>query len=425
MKKSVLVVLVIFIFFSLTFASTFQKQTINLSQVYTTSFFWLGPQESVQLSSVPLSSLKSFPKLSKSLFGILKLGNQNIYVLAGYSNDEFKLFLSKPGVPSILPTDKVTFGIRNKFHNKTFYSAIVNIKLNFNGISYSYPIRISIWVGKNTVSPLYYYIAAVMVGKIKIDGLEHTLILSNVAGNGSYSDLSKDGISVDCVDTPRMSQSFYPATQVAIGNRLYKVLSVSPAGTKMVILKTNANYKNEELHIGDNFPNFNVKLLNGKVFNSKSIRNDITLLYFWKVPFDLNADVNVENMKIANEMTLSVEELYENYSKYGLKVLVFPVFYGKTNYWANEWRDKKLQILLNNNDLHFPVVSLESSKSFLGNINSKMIPLSFISSSQIYILKNGKILSMPLAVWNIYQNFDYMQLSPNEMKAFVKSLMEK
>lgn len=425
MKKSILVVLVIFIFFSIAFATSSQKQIINLSQVYTTSFFWLGPQESVQLNLHAPSSLKSFPKLSKPLFGILKLENQSIYVLAGYSNNEFELFLSKPGKSSILPTDKVVFGIRNKFSDKIFYSAIVNIELNSNGAPHSYPIRVSIWVGKNSVSPLYYYIASVMTGKIKINGLEHTLVLSNVAGNGSYSDPTKDGISVDCVDAPKMSQSFYPATQVAIGDNLYKVLSISPAGTKMVIMKTNIKYKDEALHIGDNFPNFSVKLLNGKTRSLKDVENGVALLYFWKVPFDLNTDTDVENMKITDKMTLSVEKLYEDYSDYGLKILVFPVFYGKTNQWSNRWRDKRLQILLNNNDLHFPIASFESSEQFLRGINSKMIPLSFISSSQIYILKSGKILNMPLAVWNIYQNFDYMHFSSSEMKVLVKSLIEK
>lgn len=404
--------------------------TVSLSPYYSAAYFYMASgtkveghtvmaNEDISLSSTPPMTLKSYPKITNALYGTFRLAGKNVYILVGNENGSPKVYVSKVGATSVFAVDEVRLGLKRvEKTNIVSYETIVNIHVNYKGAEYTYPIILHFKMKNGKIFPtMYYWIASFMEGKLKLNGKEHHVILGNLNGNGSYEDKSGDILSLDNLSFGHSQNVFFPAMSLVIDGFKYDVVSISPSGTRMVIEATNKKINVGKIPtVGEEFPNFKITFSDGSTKSLSEFKDDIVLLYVWRIPSIFN--LQGPDLKINDVMTKTISDLYKKYKSKGLKVIVLPIpSENEMNPW-NNWNDQAIQEMMLYNNLEFSVMSVKEPRRML---NQLMLDY---QASHIYVLgkNNVLLLSTPSLVMNIFQSFSYSSFSPEQISRFVSSL---
>ena len=406
--------------------------TIHLTPYYSGAYSYIPPSgafinghkisanEEINLSTIPPKALKSYPQVKDALYGSFKLAGKDIYVMVSNENGALKIFLSKTGANFIDKCDNVRIGL-NTFHTPSLsnYETLVNVHVKHNGVEYTYPIILLLSVKSGKVLPtMYYWTASFMQGRIKINGKLHNIILGNLSGEGDYSDESADAISVDSLNFVNSKNIFYPANSLVLDGMKYDVISISPAGTEMVIKSTNEKVEENSLTVGKVFPNLNMTFLDGTRASLSSFKNDVVILYVWKIPY--NFALQGPNITIKDTMLNTLEKVYNTYKAKDLKVIIAPLRYnlGDQDSWFGKWDDKAVEEMMSYNGFDFEVLTLKSAQSIVKELGLD----SYLTHAYILGKKNVLLLKSPLMVRNIFQSFNAVSVSQEQILNFVDSL---
>lgn len=405
--------------------------TIHLNPYYSGAFFYIPPSgvtinghaifanETLSLSTVPPSSLKKYPKVSNALYGTFKIGRKEFYVVVGSEDGKLKIFISKGRTNIIDECDEVRTGfvytVKEGSLFTSRYETLVNIHINRDGVEYTYPIMISASMENGKVLPtMYYWVASFMEGNLNIDGRIHTIILGNINGSGVYENKTSDVVSVDNLNFLNSHSIFYPATSLLIDGKSYEVLSISPAGTAVVIKATDKKVKAFQTTVGKVFPNLKMEFCDGTQRPLDSFKDDFVVLYLWKIPYDFA--LNGPDITIKDKMLNTLETLYIMHRKDGLRVIIAPMY--KTDQNTLTWDDQSVEEMMRYNKLDFYILNQKSTKDILKSLDVSPY------YSHVYMLgkNNVLLLKSPILVRNIFQSFNTISKSSNEISSFVEAV---
>ncbi len=428
-RKFVFLITFVFLFVFVVAAFALNTYTINLSRFYTLGLGYSSlSNKNIALSPNIPQGLKCDLTASDLRYGSFKLVNKKIYIAIGYKGDDPVFFVGKPGSKAISNADQVTLGPKNYgmgWPNFPHCTTILNVKLSNDNCNYAYPIVFWMWfksTNSQKITSIRYWSASFMSGEIEIDGKKHFIYLYNM-NNGSYGDIANDLISVDTKVLFKLDRIFVGQNHFVIDGKSYRIDSISPAGTQMIISEIGTSSKKLPFfyEIGKEFPSFEMEFSSGKKTDLRAFSKNVTLIYFFSPPVKFNEYGS--NTKINNDMAYAVSNLYKKYAPLGLKVISIPISQAGTGTIVDHWNDFDIMKLLKFNGLSFPILTVNSAHKI---VNSVDYPWMFSMMGKVIILGKGNtILNMPIPVRNVRGVPDYLTFNSKQIMNFVDSLMKK
>jgi len=149
-----------------------------------------------------------------------------------------------------------------------------------------------------------------------------------------------------------------------------------------------------------------------------SFKNDVVILYVWKIPY--NFALEGPNITIKDTMLNTLEKVYNTYKAKDLKVIIAPLRYnlGDQDSWFGKWDAKAVEEMMGYNGFNFEVLTLKSAQSIVKELG--LDP--YLAHAYILGKKNVLLLKSPLMVRNIFQSFNAVFVPREQLLNFVDSL---
>lgn len=374
----------------------------------------------MRFQSTPVVGMKTVPVLSNEKYAKVHIGGEDVYVVIGKEGYSPVLYVSQGGYFS--DANRVTI-LSPSYTSKTdleecwmsepvnlhFYWGVYTLRFQFSHVSWK-----KFNVKKGSMSFYSYFNAAQRVGYFKLNGVEHKLFLSNLRPTGTYDKLSNDILGVDTYmgSIYGYFQNLRGNDEVSIGGKKFKITQITPSGDRIYLEEVGTS--TAFFKIGDKISNFSMGVLGSlnstevRSVDLKDFKDKYVLFYVWTP--------NVLKGK-ADDFTLEINKLYEQYKKKGLVVIGLGLRF--SNQTSSTLYKMMLKILLQDSKISFIQLTPTSSEKVAKDV------LHLPAYGSLCLVGPGSvILYRTTAVWSSSGVLRLNSVSFVELKNILNSLLK-